>query len=58
MKSEDVNKLVVIVASIFLIGIIYVKSVGVVCFSAIDILTSYAILVYDIVSQIYFIVVN
>jgi len=56
MKSEDINKLGVIVLSFSLLIFIYMNSYGERCFGVFGLLAAYLVLLYDIVSQIYFIV--
>lgn len=58
MKAEIVNRLGVIIASGVLLLYLFLSTVESVCFSPLELLATYAILTYDIVSQIFFLVIE
>ena len=58
MKSEDINRLIIITLSGILILYILISSINTQHFKSKDLLYSYTILIYDIISSIFFLLSN
>ena len=58
MKPEDINRLIIITLSGILILYILMSSINTLHFKSKDLLYSYTILIYDIISSIFFLLSN
>ena len=58
MNAENTNRIFVIIATGFLLFYLYLASFNSECFEPIKLLAGYSVLIYDIASQIAFLVMK